>query len=112
MLPASGFHVIDLGVDVATETFVEEVKQPKADLVGLSALLTTTMTAQREVLRALKEAGVRDQVKVMMAGRRLPSSGPTRSAPMDMLRTSSGWSALAKRLLSRRRSRSTEGRKP
>jgi corrinoid protein of di/trimethylamine methyltransferase len=68
MMLANGFQVHDLGVDVAPETFVEKVQETDADLVGLSALLTTTMTAQRDVLEALQEAGIRDRVKVMVGG--------------------------------------------
>ena len=68
MMLANGFQVYDLGVDVAPETFVEKVRETGADLVGLSALLTTTMTSQRDVLEALHEAGIRDRVKVMVGG--------------------------------------------
>ena len=68
MMSASGFQVHDLGVDVATETFVSKVKETGANLLGLSALLTTTMTVQRDVIEALEEAGIRDQVKVMLGG--------------------------------------------
>lgn len=68
MMSAHGFRVHDVGVDVDVETFVEKVKETGANLVGLSALLTTTMTAQREVIQALVEAGIRDQVKVVVGG--------------------------------------------
>jgi corrinoid protein of di/trimethylamine methyltransferase len=68
MMFASGFRVYDLGVDVAPETFVQKVQEVDANLLGLSALLTTTMTAQRDVLEALQEAGIRDRVKVMVGG--------------------------------------------
>ena len=68
MLSAGGFEVIDLGVDVAEETFVETVRDTKADVVGLSALLTTTMRHQKLVIEALKESGLRDGVKVMIGG--------------------------------------------
>jgi len=68
MMSAHGFRVYDVGVDVAAETFVDKVKETGANLVGLSALLTTTMTAQREVIQALEEAGIRDQVKVLVGG--------------------------------------------
>ncbi len=68
MMSANGFRVFDVGVDVSPSTFVEKVKEKKADLLGLSALLTTTMTAQREVIEAVEEAGIRDQVKVMVGG--------------------------------------------
>jgi len=68
MLAASGFQVYDLGVDVPTKTFVDKVKETGADILGLSALLTTTMTVQREIIDALVEAGIRDQVKVVLGG--------------------------------------------
>lgn len=68
MLSANGFKVIDLGVDVPTETFISKVKETDAKILGLSALLTTTMTAQREIIEALVEAGVREKVKVMIGG--------------------------------------------
>jgi corrinoid protein of di/trimethylamine methyltransferase len=68
MMSASGFQVYDLGINVPTETFVAKVKETGADLLGLSALLTTTMTVQREVIEALEEAGVRNQVKVIIGG--------------------------------------------
>lgn len=68
MLAASGFAVADLGVNVPAARFVEAVREQKAQIVGLSALLTTTMLAQREVIAALEEAGLRDSVKVMVGG--------------------------------------------
>ena len=68
MMAANGFQVYDIGVDVPTETFVAKVQETSADILGLSALLTTTMTVQREVIEALEEAGIRDQVKVIIGG--------------------------------------------
>ena len=68
MMSANGFRVYDVGVDVTAETFVEKIQETGADLLGLSALLTTTMTKQRDVIEALEEAGLRDQVKVMVGG--------------------------------------------
>lgn len=68
LMSANGFTVHDLGVDVSPELFIEKVKETKATLLGLSALLTTTMTAQRKVIQALEEAGIRDQVKVLVGG--------------------------------------------
>lgn len=68
MLSANGFKVHDLGVDVPIATFVAKVKETGATLVGLSALLTTTMTMQREVIKALVAEGLREQVKVMVGG--------------------------------------------
>jgi len=68
MLAASGFQVYDLGVDVPGEVFLAKVRETRADLLGLSALLTTTMTSQREVIEALTEAGLREQVRVIIGG--------------------------------------------
>jgi corrinoid protein of di/trimethylamine methyltransferase len=68
MLSASGFQVHDLGVDVPAEAFVAKIKETGANLVGLSALLTTTMAVQKEIIDALTAAGVRDQVKVLVGG--------------------------------------------
>ena len=68
MLGAAGFDVHDLGVDVSAADFVKEVQQTKANVVGLSALLTTTMMNQEVVIEGLKEAGIRDQVKVVIGG--------------------------------------------
>jgi 5-methyltetrahydrofolate--homocysteine methyltransferase len=68
MMESSGFDVIDLGIDVASDKIVEAVKENKPDIVALSALLTTTMERQREVVETLKAAGIRDDVKVMIGG--------------------------------------------
>jgi corrinoid protein of di/trimethylamine methyltransferase len=68
MLGAAGFQVHDLGVDVSAERFVEQVKATGANVVGLSALLTTTMRNQEAVVEALAEAGLREQVKVVIGG--------------------------------------------
>jgi 5-methyltetrahydrofolate--homocysteine methyltransferase len=68
MLEGGGFDVVDLDIDVSPEQFVEAVKAEKPDLVGMSALLTTTMTSMRETVDALVESGVRDTVKVMLGG--------------------------------------------
>jgi len=65
---ASGFEVIDLGVDVPPKKFVEAVKQYKPDVVGMSALLTTSMLKQRETIEAIKQAGLRDKVKIVIGG--------------------------------------------
>ena len=68
MLEGAGFEVIDLGVDVAPEKFVEAVKEHNADFVALSALLTTTMVNMKETIQALTDAGLRDSVKVLVGG--------------------------------------------
>ncbi|MDR2443716.1 MAG: corrinoid protein [Deltaproteobacteria bacterium] len=66
MLEGGGFEIVDLGVDVEPKTFVEEAKKHQAQIVGLSALLTTTMPAMEETVNALKEAGL--TVKTMVGG--------------------------------------------
>jgi len=68
MLSASGFEIHDLGVDVPVETFVAKAREVAADIVGVSALLTTTMTGQRAVVQALADAGMRPGVKVIVGG--------------------------------------------
>jgi len=68
LLSASGYEVIDLGKNVADETFVEKVKELKPDVLGLSALLTTTLAGQQRVLKMLEKAGLRGQVKVIIGG--------------------------------------------
>lgn len=68
MLSANGFKVIDLGVDKPAADFVAAVKENNADIVGASALLTTTMLQQEKLIKALADAGLREQVKVMVGG--------------------------------------------
>jgi methylmalonyl-CoA mutase cobalamin-binding domain/chain len=68
MLEGSGFEVINVGIDVDAQAFVDAVRDNQADILCLSALLTTTMTYMTEILDALKEAGIRDKVKVMVGG--------------------------------------------
>jgi len=68
MLEGSGFEVVDLGVDVSPQKFVEAAMEADGTIVGLSALLTTTMTQMKAVVEALKKAGVRDKVKVIIGG--------------------------------------------
>ena len=68
MLEGGGFEVVDLGVDVPPQKFVEAAKEKDGTIVGLSALLTTTMTQMKAVIEALKAAGVRNQVKVIIGG--------------------------------------------
>jgi 5-methyltetrahydrofolate--homocysteine methyltransferase len=68
MMEGAGFQVVDLGTDVPPEKFVEAAKAHNAKIVGMSALLTTTMTEMPNVIAALKEAGLREAVKVMVGG--------------------------------------------
>jgi corrinoid protein of di/trimethylamine methyltransferase len=68
MLSASGFEVYDLGVDVPFEQFAQKAREVNADIVGVSALLTTTMVGQKTVIEALDDMGLRPKVKVMVGG--------------------------------------------
>jgi len=68
MLFAAGFRVIDLGKDIPVETFIEAVKKHKPDILGMSALLSTSLPMQREVIEALKKSSLRESVKVMVGG--------------------------------------------
>jgi len=69
MIESSGFEVIDLGVDVPAEKFVEAIKEnPDCKIVGVSALLTTTMAAMEEAVKAIIDAGLHKQVKIMVGG--------------------------------------------
>jgi 5-methyltetrahydrofolate--homocysteine methyltransferase len=68
MLEGGGFEVIDLGVDVPPEKFIEAVKEKGAQVVAMSALLTTTMPGMKTTIEAIKEAGLKDKVKVMIGG--------------------------------------------
>lgn len=68
LLIADGFQVVDLGIDVPTERFVEAAKERQPDVVALSALLTITAMEQKNVIEGLREAGIRDSVKVIVGG--------------------------------------------
>ena len=68
MFEGAGFKVVDLGTDVSPEKFVNAVKFENPDIVGMSALLTTTMPSIKKTLEALKEAGLRNKVKVLVGG--------------------------------------------
>ena len=68
MLEGGGFKVVDLGVDVPPQKFVEAAKEKEGTIVALSALLTTTMTMMKTVIEALKQAGLRDKTRVIIGG--------------------------------------------
>jgi corrinoid protein of di/trimethylamine methyltransferase len=68
MLEGCGFEVVNIGIDVSADTFIEEVKKNEPDILCMSALLTTTMGYMKEVIEALEHAGIRDKVKVMVGG--------------------------------------------
>jgi len=68
MLSSAGFTVVDIGVDVTAEAFVQAVKEHQPHVLGMSALLTTTMLGMEDVIQGLKKAGLRDKVKVIIGG--------------------------------------------
>jgi 5-methyltetrahydrofolate--homocysteine methyltransferase len=68
LLEGAGYQVIDLGTDVPTEKFVDAVKSNRPNILGLSALLTTTMPMMKAAIESLIEAGVRDRIKIMVGG--------------------------------------------
>lgn len=68
MIEGAGFEIIDLGVDVSPEDFVQTAQENEADAIGLSALLTTTMPSMQDTIEALEEAGMRDNVKIIIGG--------------------------------------------
>jgi 5-methyltetrahydrofolate--homocysteine methyltransferase len=68
MLEGAGFSIIDLGVDVAPEVFVDKIKESKADILGMSALLSSTMPSMTQTIKVLIDSGQRDHVKVIIGG--------------------------------------------
>jgi len=68
LLKVGGFEVVDLGKNVPLKTFVEKAKETKPDIIALSALMTTSMVAMPEVIGMMKDAGIRDQVKILIGG--------------------------------------------
>ncbi len=68
MLEGGGFEIVDLGIDVPSDRFIEAIKDQEPDVVGLSALLTTTMDAMQDIITAIEEAGLRDKIKIIVGG--------------------------------------------
>lgn len=68
MMESAGFKIVNVGIDADTDRFVDAVKENNADIVAMSAMLTTTMVYMKNVINALEEAGLRDKVKVMIGG--------------------------------------------
>ncbi len=99
LLSTSGFEVHDLGVNVSPERFVAAAREHRADIVGLSALLTTTMTGQRVVIAALTEAGLRPAVKVMVGGAPVTGSWANEIGADGYSEDAMGAVELAKRLM-------------
>ncbi len=99
MLSTAGFKVYDLGVDVPVTTFVEKAREVGADIVGVSALLTTTMVKQRDVVEALEDAGLRPKVKVIVGGAPVTQSWADEIGADGYSEDAIGAVALAKRLV-------------
>jgi len=99
MLTANGFEVTDIGIDVSADDFITAIKETNATLIGASALLTTTMRAQQDVIRALQEAGLRDQVKVMVGGAPVTQSWVERIGADGYAEDAIGAVAVAKKLV-------------
>jgi corrinoid protein of di/trimethylamine methyltransferase len=99
MLTASGFHVTDLGTDVPAADFVDAAKENNATLVGASALLTTTMSEQKKIIQHFQEAGLRDQVKIMVGGAPVTGSWAERIGADGSAKDAISAVALAKNLV-------------
>ena len=99
MLEGCGFEVVNIGVDVSKEKFVEAIREQQADILCMSALLTTTMPQMKEVLQALSDAGVRAQVKVMVGGAPLSQEFADEIGADGYSDNANSAVALAKRLM-------------
>jgi corrinoid protein of di/trimethylamine methyltransferase len=100
MLSAGGFEVYDLGVDVPAKDFAEKAREVGADIVGVSALLTTTMVGQKSVIEALEENGLRPKVKVLVGGAPVTRSWAEEIGAEGYSEDAIGAVAEAKRLVS------------
>jgi corrinoid protein of di/trimethylamine methyltransferase len=101
MLSASGFEVFDIGTNVPADQFVSKAKAVGADIVGVSALLTTTMAGQKTVIEALEKDGLRPQIKVIIGGAAVTSKWATDIGADGYARNAADALDLAKRLVSK-----------
>jgi 5-methyltetrahydrofolate--homocysteine methyltransferase len=99
MLEGAGFEVIDAGVDVSAQKFVDLIKETNADILGLSALLTTTMTEIKKVIDAFEEKGLRDKVKIIVGGAPLSAEYATEIHADGYSPDAASAAALAKKML-------------
>ncbi|MFN2244695.1 MAG: corrinoid protein [Anaerolineae bacterium] len=100
MMEGAGFEIVDLGTDVKPDEFVEAVRQHNADVVGMSALLTTTMPSMKATVAALTEAGLRDRVKVLIGGAPVTQAFADQIGADGFAPDASSATRVAKRLLS------------
>jgi len=101
MLRTGGFNVVDLGVNVPVQRFIDEAEKHQAQIIGLSALLTTTMVEQKKLIEALVEAGLRDRYKVMVGGAPISEKWAHDIGADGYARNAGEAVVLAKKLLSR-----------
>ncbi len=99
MCEGAGFEVIDLGFNVEPEKFIEAIKEHQPNIVGMSALLTTTMRAMGHTIQAIEEAGLRDQVKIMVGGAPVDAEFAERIGADGYGSNAPSGSDLAKRLV-------------
>ena len=99
MLEGAGFEVVDLGVNVPPGQFVQKIKETKPNIVAMSALLTTTMPAMKTTIDALKQAGVREQVKVIVGGAPITQKYADEIGADGYNETASGAVALARKVM-------------
>lgn len=99
MLKSSGFEVFDLGVDVPSQTFVDKVRELKPEIVGLSALLTTTVGKQKEIIELLQQEGLRDKVKIIIGGAPISQSWADKIGADGYAEDALSAVAVAKRML-------------
>ncbi len=100
MLEGAGFEVIDAGVDVSAQKFVDLIKETNADILGLSALLTTTMTEIKKVIDVFEEKGLRDKVKIIVGGAPLSAEYATEIEADGYSPDAASAAALAKKMVS------------
>ena len=99
MLSANGFEVYDLGIDIDSSEFVVKAREYNADIIALSALLTTTMLHQRDVIEHLAEAGLRERVKVMVGGSPVTQDWANKIGADGFAEDAAGAVVVAKKLM-------------
>jgi 5-methyltetrahydrofolate--homocysteine methyltransferase len=99
MLEGGGFEVVDLGVNVPAEQFIQKIKEKNPHIVALSALLTTTMPAMKTTIDAIKQAGVRDQVKIIVGGAPVTQKYADQIGADGFAEMAAGAVALAKKVM-------------
>jgi 5-methyltetrahydrofolate--homocysteine methyltransferase len=100
MVEGAGFEIVDLGADVAPEKFVAAVRESGAQLVGLSALLTTTMPMMQRTIQAFCDAGMREQVKVIVGGAPVTAGFAAQIGADGFAESASRAAAMARSLVS------------